>query len=142
MMAALIVALLENAEHAAGVTDCLTAAGYAVCVVDSFAKAMVLLESQSVDLIISDVHLSNGGSVFDFLRWVKHHPLLRTTPFILFCLQPSRLAKYLSDGVRVAAYHLGAAKYISMDTFDPAVLSAQVAELLSADASVEKSAAG
>ncbi|MEW6505783.1 MAG: hypothetical protein AB1457_17630, partial [Chloroflexota bacterium] len=75
-MVALIIALLEHLEQHAQVEDCLSEAGHAVLLVDSFSKAMVALQEQSIDLIISDVHLENGGSVFDFLKWVKSNPIL------------------------------------------------------------------
>ena len=129
-MVALIIALLEHLEQHAQVEDCLSEAGHAVLLVDSFSKAMVALQEQSIDLIISDVHLENGGSVFDFLKWVKSNPILHPIPFVHFSLQPTDMAKYLADGVRTAARTFGAAKYISMDKFDGAVFAQQIAELL------------
>lgn len=129
-MVALIIALLEHPEQQRGIQECLSEAGHGVCVVDSFAKAMAALQEQSFDLIISDVHLENGGSVFDFLKWVKSDPSLNPIPFVLFSLQPTSMAKYLADGVQTTARMFGAAKYISMDKFDSAVFAQQIAELL------------
>jgi len=136
-MVALIIALLEDAEHDVAVRDCLMEAGHDVCVVDSFAKAIAFLQQQSVDLILSDVHLENGGSVFDFLKWVKKQPLLYTIPFVLLSLGPTKLAKYLADGVQISARQLGAAKYISMDRFDPLLLREEIANLLPEGSSVQ-----
>lgn len=129
-MVTLIIALMEHPEQHAQVADCLSETGHAVCVVDSFAKAMEALQEQSFDLIISDVHLENGGSVFDFLKWVKSNPALNPIPFVLLSLQPTPMAKYLADGVQTAARTFGAAKYISMDKFDSTVLAREIAELL------------
>lgn len=128
---ALIIALLEHPEHAIEVSNCLSEAGHGLCVVDSFAKAMVVLQEQSFDLIISDVHLENGGSVFDFLKWVRSDSALNPIPFVLFSLQPTSMAKYLADGVQTAARTFGAAKYITMDKFDSAIFAREIAELLS-----------
>lgn len=129
-MVVLILALMEGANHIAEVKDCIEGAGHEVCLVDSFARAMAILKDHSFDLIISDVHLENGGSVFDFLKWVKGNDEFRSIPFVLFSLEPNRLAKYLADGVRAASRQMGAAKYISMDQFDAAFLSREIAELL------------
>lgn len=117
-MSALILALLEGEDNTNKVKSCLEDAGHEVFVVDTFAKAVILLSSQKIDLIISDVHLENGGSVFDFLRLVKKGERTCVIPFVLFSLQPTPTAKYLADGVRMAARSLGAVKYIEMETFD------------------------
>src|ERR1700730_13404349 len=79
---------------------------------------MEILRSADFDLIVSDVHLQNGGSVFDFLRWVKGDPHLRTVPFVCFSAEPPEVSKYLADGIRTAARALGAARYITMEHFD------------------------
>jgi hypothetical protein len=42
------------------------------------------LEQEQFDLVISDVHLENGGSVFDFAIWVKKYPKTSRTPFAMF----------------------------------------------------------
>lgn len=84
---------------------------------------MELLREVEFDLIVSDVHLQNGGSVFDFLRWVKGDPHMQVTPFVSFSAEPPELGKYLADGVRIAARSLGAVGYIAMEIFDgPAFL--------------------
>ena len=129
-MAALIIALLEHPEQHAQVTGCLEQAGHEVVVVDSFPRAKAILKDHSFDLIISEVHLENGGSVFDFLKWVKSIPTLLPIPFVLVSLRPTKLAKYLADGVMTTARMFGAAKYISMDTFDSAVFAREIAEVL------------
>lgn len=129
-MSALAIALLENKKNAKQVTACLAQCGHETIVVDSFAKAKDLLLTQPCGLIISDVHLENGGSVFDFLRWVKDAPApLNAIPFVLLSVEPTKRAKYLGEGVRMAARHLGAAKYISMEEFDVDVLSEQLSDL-------------
>ena len=79
---------------------------------------MEILRKSEFDLIISDVHLQNGGTVFDFLRWVKGDPHMRETPFVCFSAEPPEISKYLADGVRTAARSLGAARYIGMEQFD------------------------
>jgi len=89
-----------------------------------------VLQQSPCDLILSDVHLQNRGTVFDFLRWVKSDPQLKPIPFVLLSVEPSKMSKYLSDGVRVTARFFGAAKYISLDQFDPFTLMQELAEFL------------
>ncbi len=132
-MVALIVALMEHPEQHRLVKGCLEGAGHKVMVADSFVGAKTALQENSFDLIISDVHLENGGSVFDFLKWVKSNPKLKPIPFVLFSLEPTKLAKYLADGVQTAARTFGAAKYISMDKFDAEILIREITELLPPD---------
>jgi CheY-like chemotaxis protein len=130
-MAALILALLENHENANEVKACLEECGHEVFVVDKFTKAIEILCSRKIDLILSDVHLENGGSVFDFLRRVKKGPNTSEIPFILFSLKPTPLAKHLADGVRTSARYLGSVKYIEMEVFNPAEFKEHINSLLS-----------
>lgn len=129
-MAALILALLEHPEEQAEVAGCLRGVGHQVIVVDSFARAMSILQEHAFDLIISDVHLENGGSIFDLLKWVKSKPALHPIPFILLSVRPTKMAKYLAEGVLMTARTFGASKCISMDTFNGAQFAQEIAELL------------
>jgi CheY-like chemotaxis protein len=129
-MVALILALLEKQDNSRQVKTCLEECGHQVLVVNTFAKALALLRTQKIDLIISDVHLENGGSVFDFLRVVKKDQWTCEIPFVLFSLQPTPMAKYLADGVRTTARHLGAIEYIEMETFDAARFQNRINSLL------------
>ena len=106
----------------------LECAGHSVLSVNSFYKAKALLFAHACDVILTDVHLENGGTAFDFLKWVKLDPLLGSIPFILMDLMPKELARYLRDGMRIAARELGAIKYISMNQFDPVVFIAEFSE--------------
>jgi len=117
-MTAKILVTMEHDDQRKLIGDCLEQVGHKVTKVDTFHNAMEILRSADFDLIISDVHLQNGGSVFDFLRWVKGDPHMKATPFICFSAEPPELGKYLSDGVRTAARSLGASRYISMEKFD------------------------
>lgn len=129
-MVAFVIALVEHKKHAEQIKRCIRAGGHDVSVVNCFSMAQTLLQTHPCDLIISEVHLENGGNVFDFLKWVKHDPHLGAIPFVLLSLEPSDLALYLHDGVRMAARHLGAAKYISMGEFDAALFNAALSEFL------------
>jgi CheY-like chemotaxis protein len=115
---ALILSLLEEHENSHQVTESLKQSGHTVIQSQKFTHAISLLQSQHVDVIISDVHLENGGNVFDFLRWVKNNPSTKDTPFVLFSCQPTLRAKFFEDGLRTTARVLGAALYISMEIFD------------------------
>jgi CheY-like chemotaxis protein len=129
-MSALILALLEKHHNGNQVRDCLVHCGHEVFVVDTFTKAMALLKTQKIDLIISDVHLENGGSVFDFLRLIKKSQWTCDIPFVLFSFQPTPIAKYLADGTRTTMRYLGADKYIEMETFDAAEFREHINSLI------------
>lgn len=122
-MPAKVLVTMEHEVQRRELGDCLEHVGHKVTTVDTFHNAMEILRSTDFDLIVSDVHLQNGGSVFDFLRWVKGDPHMHPVPFVCFSAEPKEVGKYLSDGVRTAARALGAARYVSMPEFDgPAFL--------------------
>jgi len=121
---------MEHEVQQEQIGDCLENVGHIVTKVDTFHNAMEVLRGSEIDLIISDVHLQNGGSVFDFLRWVKGDPHMRTTPFVCFSAEPPELGKYLADGVRTAARALGAARYIAMEKFDGPTLLHEIEWLI------------
>src|SRR5688572_6822813 len=106
-----ILALLEHPEAMDLIADSLEHFGHVVFKANKFQDAMDILRYRDVDLIIGDVHLQNGGSIFDFLRWVKGDPHFRAVPFVCFSTEPVEVPRYLSDGVRTAARSLGAARY-------------------------------
>jgi CheY-like chemotaxis protein len=117
-MTAKILVTMEHEEERKTIGDCLERVGHKVTQADTFHNAMEILRITDFDLIVSDVHLQNGGSVFDFLRWVKGDPHMSATPFVCFSAEPPEVGKYLADGVRTAARSLGAARYIGMEHFD------------------------
>ena len=122
-MSAKVLVTMEHEDQRNLIGNCLQGVGHDVTKVDTFHNAMEILRSADFDLIVSDVHLQNGGSVFDFLRWVKGDPHMSGTPFVCFSAEPPEVGKYLADGVRTAARSLGAARYIGMEKFDgPAFL--------------------
>lgn len=132
-MVAKIMALLEHADAMKLIVDSLEHFGHVVYKADNFHEAMETLRQREADLIIGDVHLQNGGSIFDFLRWVKGDPHMRAVPFVCFSTEPTEVPKYLKDGVRTAARALGAAKYMTMENFDRAKFIAEIEWLLPQD---------
>ena len=132
-MSSQILVLFESSEGYQPVVECLSLAGYSVVVARSYSAAMAIVRSKSVDLIISDVHLENGGSVFDFLSWIRHNRSTENTPFVLFSLEPTPMAKVVEHGVKIAARALKASKFISMEIFDEEVFRQQIDSLLSLD---------
>jgi CheY-like chemotaxis protein len=129
-MTARILLTMEYEEPREQVASCLERVGHTVIKVDTFHNAMEVLRTTDVDLIVSDVHLQNGGSVFDFLRWVKGDPHMRAIPFVCYSTEPVEVGKYLSDGVRTAARALGAARYITMQPFEPAAFLREIEWLI------------
>lgn len=129
-MPANILALLEHPEPMRLISGCLEHFGHTVLKANNFATAMDILRQREVDLIIGDVHLQNGGSIFDFMRWVKGDPHMHSIPFVCYSSEPQEVAKYLSDGVRTAARSLGAARYITMEKFDSVVFRQEIEWIL------------
>jgi CheY-like chemotaxis protein len=113
-MDARILVTMEHPEQATLIGNSLEHYGHRVVKAATFHDSMEVLRNSAVDLIISDVHLQNGGSVFDFLRWTKGDPHMHGIPFVCFSAEPPELGKYPSDGVRTAARALGAARYLTM----------------------------
>lgn len=128
-----ILALLELDENSAQVVESLKDIDRRTTVCKKFTKAIELLEEKSCALIISDVHLENGGNVFDFLRWAKANPLTKDTPFVLLSCKPTKMAKYVEDGVRTTARLLGADLYLTFERFDPISFRNQIEPLLLVD---------
>ena len=126
-----ILALLEDPKNMQQVSECLEQSGHCVFRANRFDAALQILEDHRVDLIVSDVHLQNGGDIFDFLVRLHISPLLQNIPFVCFSFQPTELADYLATGVQTAARILGAAGYISMKTFDPEDFASQINQVLS-----------
>jgi CheY-like chemotaxis protein len=130
---ALILTLHENDDNAHQVAESLKLSGHNVIMSKNFAHAISVLGSHQVDMVISDVHLENGGNVFDFLRWVKRNPSTSAIPFVMFSSRPTVMAKYVEDGIRTAARMLGAAMFITMEIFDTDRFRARIDSLLPAE---------
>lgn len=125
-----IVILQEIAENAQKIASSLS--DHELLLFDGDAKAKSFLEANPADLIISAVHLSSCD-VFEFLRWTKANTSTQNTPFILFCSEPSQIARYVSSDVRLAARALGARGYITMNSFEPTAFRAYIHGVLSMD---------
>jgi two-component system sensor histidine kinase/response regulator len=123
------IALLELQIDALRVKAALEGADHNVTVIDNFSIAKPLLQSAAFDVIIADVRLENGGSVFDFLRWIKSDPILKIIPVVLLSLRAGKLAKHLRDGLQIASRELGAAKYIVSEPLEPDYLNEQISDL-------------
>lgn len=132
-MCAQILALLEQDENSALVIESLNQSGHTVLAAANFRDAISMLEAKRLDavvLIISDVHLENGGNVFDFLKWIRKNPQTEHTPFVMFSSRPTEAAKYMEDGLRTAARILGTSLYITMNIFDSVEFRRQIDSLL------------
>lgn len=133
-----ILALLELDENSAQVVESLKSIDRRTTVCKKFTQAIELLEEKSCALIISDVHLENGGNVFDFLRWAKANPMTTDTPFVLLSCKPTKMAKYVEDGVRTTARLLGADLFLTFESFDPVSFRNQIEPLLLVDSRKQK----
>jgi CheY-like chemotaxis protein len=125
-----MLALIEEDGNSRQVIESLQRSGHRVTACSRYADAIDILEQERFDLVISDVHLENGGSVFDFAIWVKNNSKTSRTPFAMFSFHPSPTGKYLEDGIRTTARLLGVATYIRMDKFDAREFCKQIESLL------------
>ncbi|MBU6455107.1 MAG: response regulator [Cyanobacteria bacterium REEB67] len=126
-MGSQILVLLELDENSRQVVNCLSQAGFDVLACQTFTEAMDVLDQHpKIEMIISDVHLQNGGTVFDFLRWLRASDNHSGTSLVFFSFKPTELAKHLEDGIRTAARLLGVKKYITMDCFDSALFCKKI----------------
>ncbi|CAN5117264.1 hypothetical protein BH10CYA1_BH10CYA1_63330 [soil metagenome] len=130
MSEARILVTMEHPEESKRISESLEHFGYCVTKTATFHEAMEVLRSADFEMIIADVHLQNGGSVFDFLRWTKGDPHMSSIPFVCFSAEPPEIGKYLHDGVRTAARALGAAKYITMEHFDATIFRHEIEWLI------------
>jgi len=128
-MCSRILALIEVDERANQVIESLKLPGHEVISCSNYKEAIRLIQKTRFAMIISDVHLENGGNVFDFLRWVKRNASTIDTPFVLYSCKPTSTAKYLEDSIRCSARLLGASKYIVMESFDTDEFRRQIALL-------------
>lgn len=122
--------MLESDDNSQRVVACLKALGHSVIAPTRFTDAIIFLKKTRVDLVISDVHLENGGSVFDFLKWIRSNKVTSTTPFILYSCSPTELAKYVEDALKTTSRLLGANLYLSMESFDPEHFGKQIQRAL------------
>jgi CheY-like chemotaxis protein len=125
-----ILVLVEQDETSRQVVESLKRSGHNVTAAKCFSEAIRIIPTNRIDMIVSEVHLENGGNVFDFMRWVKRNPATHAIGFVMFSSQPTVTAKYLEDGLRTTARILGASKYMSMDHFDSDEFSRQIDALL------------
>lgn len=84
--------------------------------VSTVEKAMDILNSEWIDLIISRVHLAKD-SLFDFLNRVKEDRHLQHIPFICFCGKLSQHALMLDPVMAKVGLMRGAEKYISLQEY-------------------------
>jgi CheY-like chemotaxis protein len=116
--------------HSPKVADSLTQSGYNLISCQNFNDPINVLKETHIDLIVSDIHIRNGGTVFDFLRWVKRNPATRHVPFVMFSSEPASSSKYEEDGLRTSARGLGASLYITMDMFESDKFRQEISSLL------------
>lgn len=84
-------------------------------VVGTAEDAFKVLQTRSVDLIISSVHLEHSD-VFDFLKKVKQNANTSHIPFVCFCSSLSRVASLQHALVANVAEILGS-EYLALGNF-------------------------
>jgi two-component system phosphate regulon response regulator PhoB len=99
----------------------LTREGHQVFCADSGEKAVEIMKSKSVDLMVLDLMLP-GMDGFAVAKWVKNNPLIRHVPIIMLTAKGSE-----SDVV--AGLELGAEDYVTKP-FSPRILVARIHKVL------------
>jgi two-component system cell cycle response regulator len=100
-----ILAVDNVADNLSLMRSLLEPFGYAVVTARSRREAMDVLSSFTPDLIISDLHMSDGSG-YDFFEEVQRDPVLASVPFVFI----SSTARSPED--RVRGLSLGARKFI------------------------------
>lgn len=80
------------------ITDTLTAAGYEPLVADNGIEALKLLETETVDLIISDVNMTHMGG-FEFVSKVRAMEAYEYTPILFLTTEASKEFKQIGREV-------------------------------------------
>lgn len=96
--------------------------GYRVLTADGVTEGLAVAQTQSCDLILSDVCMS-GGSGYDFIRAVKADPQLRGTPFVFLT------STMTDEKSRTAGLALGAVRFL-FRPIEPDALLAEIAACL------------
>lgn len=126
-----ILAVIDQNVIASQIGASLQESSYRVTFPGTFSKAIKILKSERIDLIISDIRMQDDNSdcrsVFNFLRWVKSDPLLRVIPFV--CISTEILNQTYIDGIGIAARSLGA-NFLRLDVFDPISFRKEIESLL------------
>src|ERR1700677_113186 len=112
-----ILVVQDVDQNTVGIKSSLEASGHQILIAKNVEGAKMLLEAASFDLVICGAH-QNNGTVFDLLKFVKSDQNRRHIPFLLFCLNPTELAKSVDESMRTTARLLGADKYVTQDVFN------------------------
>ncbi len=80
------------------------------------SEAIAILQENAIDLIIARVHLEQG-SVFEFVRRIKHDGSYAHIPLLCFCGRRTQLARQLDASMKKASETFGADGYMCIDQF-------------------------
>lgn len=130
-----ILVVQDVGQNDVDIKPSLESAGHQILIAKNVESAKTLLEAASFDLVICGAHLNNG-TAFDLLNFVKRAPDRQTIPFLLFCCNPTDLAKSINESVRSTAMLLGADKYITQDAFSAEQFWTEIESLLPKPTSV------
>ena len=114
-MVATILILQEEVTPFLALRRCL-AENHEAIIVSTVTEAMEMLNSRSIDLIVSRFHLVSS-SMFEFLRWVKRDRHLKKIPFVCFCGRLTEHARNLDPLMAKVSLAIGAEKYISLSEY-------------------------
>lgn len=110
-----ILILQDEPSWRAALRGCLEPK-HELLLVENRKIALEALRKESVDLIISRVHLRTDD-VFQFLREIKSDIVLARIPVICFCGLRSRMANLTRGAVEAASLTMGADAYLSIEDF-------------------------
>lgn len=124
-----ILVVQDVGQNTVDIKSSLEADGHQILIAKNVEGAKMLLEAASFDLVICGAH-QNNGTVFDLLKFVKSNQDRRTMPFVLFCFNPTDLAKSVDESMRTTARILGADKYLRQDVFNAELFRTEIESLL------------
>ena len=124
-----ILVLCEPNCGQSEIENLLSGRGYRLIFADRLSDAFDILGQESIQLIVSGVHLERNDS-YEFLNRVKASPNWKEIPFVFLCLKQTQLASYVDHALELAAKALGATKYVSVETCSKAEIQAEIANCL------------
>ena len=126
-----ILALKDRPEYAIALKQLIELHGYELITVSTTGAAVLVLQSQRVDMIVVAIHLEEGN-VFEFIRTIRLDPdaKIACLPIICLNLDPQLHAPRMNEHLKNSAKSLGANQFITMEPFDPNVLWLEIEKFL------------
>jgi CheY-like chemotaxis protein len=124
------ILLMDSVEHTDELKAACKEAGHAVVAAHGIDEAFAFLDgTDHADVIVCAAYLEDE-SMFEFLRRLKADQHHQATKFMALALETSPTASKFKASTEKASRLLGVDTFVSMETFDPVQLIAEIEKLL------------